>query len=222
MPNQYLPLISASNIMPPVNVNFEHMSDYKKAESALEDIKDTKSGKLLLTELTKLLHSDKKILIVVSPNYTSSNTGYLTRSQCQRYGISEDLHDKNHRNAVKVLSSSSEAIPKNEGVSTIITYNPKESLLIDNLGRPTRVNSPAYAHANLMRELVHAYHNLNGTSLNGPEREIDPEQGGRVKEGERAIGIGKYLDEPFSENSFRMERGYPLRAQYYLSQMRPQ
>ncbi len=65
----------------------------------------------------------------------------------------------------------------------------------------------------LAHEMVHGYRILKGTFTGGQTNRYFPSTPAATEEA-RAVGIGKYSGESFSENGVRQEHGLPLRAYY--------
>ena len=67
----------------------------------------------------------------------------------------------------------------------------------------TRKGEKTYPFIVLAHELIHSLHCLQGIKMDGKDEEL------------WTTGIGKYTDNPMSENAFRSQFGLPLRNQYF-------
>jgi len=201
--------------MPFILINYEHARDLDATETALNKIASTPSGQNLLFSLKYVSTKEKSLMIVAHSNYTTGTSGYLSHSQVRKYDVNPELNSQEHQTAMRVLSRIDPAGKPGEGTPSIITFNPNESNYIDPEGYPTRVPSSAYNPASLTHELVHAFHQMNGTSMITHHDHVWFKGTGQRNEEERAVGIGEYEREPFSENSVRRELGMPIRKSYF-------
>lgn len=67
----------------------------------------------------------------------------------------------------------------------------------------TNKGETAFPFIVLAHELIHSLHCLEGIKIDGRDEEL------------WTTGIGKYANNPMSENAFRNQFGLPLRTQYY-------
>jgi len=215
MTNTLLPYNATSIIVPGININFENYEDFQHAESALYQLRSTRSGTLLLNRIRNLSDDDKKLLIKVNQNINTGHFGFLTESQITTFGLPIDYNDPDHKSAVKMFSHRKVNGENGLGTNVLVSYNPNETVAIDVDGYPINMNDGLHAVAMLAHELVHAYHIMNGTSLYSKPNDVWFRDKGQRLEEERATGIGEFRMEPFSENSVRRELGFPIRASYF-------
>lgn len=221
MDNLVLPYTAMSVHVPDVAINFEHHNDFKHAEYGLKMIRSTRSGALLLNRIRSISTDEKKLMIRVNHRINTGHITFLTKSQIERFKMPEEIDDPDHQTAVKVFAKRKLDGEKGEGVNTVVSYNPCQTVAIDPEGYPVAMNDGRHSIAMLAHELIHAYHAMNGTSMMSKADDVWFYGKGQRLEEERATGIGRFQQEPFSENSIRYELGYPMRASYFYKNALP-
>ncbi|WP_166718790.1 M91 family zinc metallopeptidase [Candidatus Pantoea communis] len=221
MPLNFLPYKSNSINAPFITINYENNRDLDETEKALKKIASTHSGKNLLLSLKYVATEEKNLIIVANNQYPTGTAGYLSKSQIRKYYVNPDVNSKEHQTAMRLLSTVDRDGKHSEGTPSIITFNPNESSYIDNEGFPVKVYSTAYNPASLTHELIHAFHQMNGTSLTTHPDKVWFNGTGQRREEERAVGIGEFEREAFSENTVRRELKMPVRKSYFNKSMPP-
>jgi len=209
------PHTQPSRAAPFININYHHLMDYEATDSALTKIKSLPSGQNLLSSINYVTTQDKKMMIAVHDDQLTATCGYLSKSQIVGYGVNPEIRSPEHQSAVRLLSTMAKDGRANVGVPVVITYSPRRNIDIDYEGYPIEGKNPAEAYVGLAHELVHGMHMMNGTSYSSQIDDVWQQGTGQRKEEERAVGIGQFTREPFSENTIRREAGLPLRASYF-------
>jgi len=215
------PHTTASSAAPFININYHHVMDYEATDSALAKIKSLPSGQNLLNTINYVTTEDKKMMIAVHDDQITATCGYLSKSQIVGYGVNPEIRSEEHQTAVKLLSTMSKNGQGNEGVPVVVTYSPRRNIDIDYEGYPVEGSNPSEAYVGLAHELVHGMHMMNGTSYSSQLDDVWHQGTGQRKEEERAVGIGQFTREPFSENSIRREARLPIRASYFQRDNQP-
>lgn len=97
------------------------------------------------------------------------------------------------------------------GSNVIIRFNPDRKKL-DGENWQQRPPSIGLGH-----ELIHAYHDLNGTTDNGDRDYYDLTTGAKRNDPGyevQAVGLGPYMNDPLTENNVRRDMNQPLRPHY--------
>jgi hypothetical protein len=182
---------------------------------ALARIKNTPAGTALLNEIRENSIKTKQIRIIANPLESNQVYPELSHKQMEQMPrevmVYPEMRDYKARNfALK------KGFFKGEGASARIIYNRSrvdssvfgirdEEFIAEfnenGVGLPN--NDPT-----LFNNLVHAMRILKGTYTDDNTLE------GREDEEVRAIGNGDYKGFPISENEFRQQIGFPLRAYY--------
>lgn len=206
-----------SAVLPGVSIqydNFNHPDGNKQVDNALAKLAGKANGRSLLQALVDNANHDKGRTLDVKLTTASSFTAaFLTEDQLSKYKIDKDDIISSNKKAVDLLHK------KKEGTSATVSWNPEQSLKLDEEGRPTLIGSAEKSYLVLAHELVHAYQILKGTYTGGfGDRNDQSTPAG--KEEFRAVGLGKYKDEEKSENGVRKEQGEPIRKHYTSAPVR--
>nr|WP_195761682.1 XopG/HopH/AvrPtoH family type III secretion system effector [Pantoea sp. 201603H] len=204
--------ISASRVAPHIAIEHYRQEDYANAESALQKLNSRPNGKSLLDELRKLSTDGRYVKIKVTSADTAVSP-FLTESQVKRFDMHPSEYDKEHNMKAVQLAQKQSLGKKGEGTCASVDWNPRHSIAVDSHGVPMLWEDNALAFVSLGHELVHSYRMMKGTYTGGSSDRLDPKTAAGQEES-RAVGIGKYANEPLSENGIRQEHGLPLRQQY--------
>jgi len=207
--------ITRSHTVPYININYETKSDLIKAESALAKLDLFPKGNRLMYELGKLCGNDKTLLIIVSPNNTTGAIPTLTKSQINRFKVSESEYYIEHNHIANKLAQKKRFGIKGEGTSAIVNWNPSLSVNISNEGLQIAVNDEKQSFISLGHELIHAYRMLKGT-YTGDHSDRYTVGTRSYQEEQRVLGIGIYEKKILSENSLRAEHNLNLRLKYTI------
>jgi len=203
-----------SDFSPGIMINAGNHQDIERAESALAKIYIGDNGRQLLSEITNLTGSGKRILLKVSNELENGAHAEFSPEELQKYKIGTDIPLEKSRQYAVLLTHKSFFGFKGKGASALIHWNPEKSVGIDQNGIPYRDYNPSEAFVSLAHELVHCYRMLKGTSSGGYEQDLkDPTTGARREE-DRTVGIGKNANNPLSENGIRRDHGMPIRKQF--------
>jgi len=201
-----------SAVSPVFSIAFEHEHQFQAAESALRKIRSGPNGSRIIYEIERATTMDKQPMILVEsdPNEESASVGYLTESQLRKHKFQgHDHSDRNYGMTVSHYSSNG------EGVRPVIHYNPEDAIMVDSLGEPYSVKNKSLAFVTLAHELIHTYHQMKGTSIEGDVDKSALEDDNHLREEMRAVGYATYANSLFSENGVRQDHGLPIRKQYF-------
>ncbi|NIG12912.1 hypothetical protein F3J37_01670 [Pantoea sp. Al-1710] len=206
-----------SHTAPFINIKYQTKSDLIKAESALSKLDQGPTGNRLIYELSKLSKNGKSLTIVADRKTTSGAMPTLTKSQVQRFGVSEDEYNIEHNDRANKLAQKRRFGFKGKGTSAIVRWNPSLSVHVSDEGIHSAVNDEKEAFISLAHELIHGYRMMKGTYTADHSDRYEP--GTRsYKEEQRAVGLGIHSNRSFSENSIRNESKMNLRAKYVIDE----
>jgi len=201
-----------SAVSPVFSIAFEHEHQFRAAESALNKIKSGPNGSRIIAEIERATTVEKQPMILVESddNEESATVGYLTDSQLRRHNVRVHNHsDRTYGLAVSHYSSNG------EGVRPVVHYNPRDSIMVDSMGDPFSVKNERMAFVTLAHELIHAYHQMKGTSIEGDIDKSPIEDDNHLREEMRAVGYATYANNQFSENGVRRDHQLPIRNEYF-------
>jgi len=223
MGSLFLPYKTMSREAPFISINYEDEQQLHSTEAALKTIKSKPSGNNLLLSLGYLSNQEKGLIIVVTNKRNTATSAYLTESQLAKYSVPNDPDNPLYFKTTNRLATVDEKGKPSEGVPAIISFNPDLSLMVDKDGFPMEMPNNYFNYISLAHELVHAFHNMNGTSLNRDciYEDVFKKDSGQRKEEERAVGLPPFHREAFSENTIRAEQGMPLRKSYFFKDDQP-
>jgi hypothetical protein len=189
-----------------------------QAKQALDKISQAPSGKRLLSDIAAASDGPEgKHASIVYDQFVAARP-LLSKRQAEARNMQQNDFSLDQNNLAIKLSTKKTIlgvnVGKGPGTKAEVAWDPEASLKLDSSGRPYKglFNDSSEAHIALAHELVHSVHILKGDFKRGGDR-LDPDtQAG--KEELRAVGLGKYAEAPYSENSIRQELGLPLRSQY--------
>ena len=211
--------IRQSSIEPSIIIEANNEQDASNVDVALSRIKTTESGKSLLKAITQNSSSDKQVTIRNNGFDLNNTIPQLSEKQLKKYQSQINEGHQTNEDFARQLSLKRK-YTKGEGTSALVTYNPNViDLCVKGTDHfvPMNYMDPNTPFRNndmtLYSFLVHAMRILKGTYTD------DLSENGHDDEEIRAIGNRQYADEPISENAFRKEKNYPLRAYYETDNM---
>lgn len=211
--------IQNSVIAPHILIKAHDQDDYNKAESALTKLASRPNGRSLIAEIGKLSTNGRAMMISVVDAYTNTTARpKLTTQQAAANGV-PDSEFSLENNAIASKLAFKSGMQKGTGTSTNVDFNHKQYVAVDEAGMPFLDSNKKLSFVSLAHEMVHGYRIMKGTYTGGVG---DRYTAGTpaANEEERAVGLGKYKNEAFTENSIRTEHGLPLRNQYAADRSR--
>ncbi|HHL4081433.1 XopG/HopH/AvrPtoH family type III secretion system effector [Burkholderia sola] len=200
-----------SNIVPSITIESSSDTAIRDAEKALAKINSGRNGHALLSALESFGQSGKRVKIFVPPRGGNLENVAIPVDDIDNSGTDNKAAVKNATKSVLGL--------KGKGSSAIVEWNPSKALVLNAAGEPIgRQDDTAKAYLSLGHELVHAYRIAKGT-YTGSGRHDGFRPGTRAADEElRAVGLGKWANEPISENGIRADHVESRRTAYPLSQ----
>jgi len=189
-------------------------NDIKEVNHALNKISSKPVGNYLLSEIAKKTGEDKNVLIRVDRG--AYNSAKHSMSEMQYFKLRKKHDPRVFRKVdVSLFSHPDSNGKKSDGSSAFIKFNPDLSTYVDENGFPYSVKDPDYAYIGLSHELIHAFYMLNGDWRGGERMQDYFQSSSDVRhEEDRAVGLGKFVNEPFTENKIRNEHALELRRSY--------
>lgn len=218
-------IIRNSSVEPRIIIQANSEVQANAVDTALNRIRSTESGSSLLKEIHNHSDNTKKIKIINKPNDMNHTIPVLTDRQRNRYADRMHMSGEDDESVARELALKGKFM-KGEGTSADVIYNAGfiDQSMVSYNERGERIELPQFdpiqgPHSpwglpnndmTLFNFLIHGMRMLKGTFTdNGTPKGTDDEE-------TRAIGVGKYSDEPITENVFRREMHLPFRA-YYVS-----
>jgi len=208
-------LISKSQISPYIEIEALTDSDVKAANNALNKIASKPIGNSLLKEISKKGKEEKMLMIQVDKSGLTSAKHALSGIKYFQLVTAKDPRLSDTKMLLRSLSKRKSDGSKGEGASAIVRFNPNIAVGTDENGNPYPELNPESAFIGLSHELIHAYYMMNGDWLGGGDMMDYLNENSAVRhEEDRAVGLGKYANEMFTENKIRAEHGFPSRNSY--------
>jgi len=200
-----------STVIPSIILEAVTVNELITIDKALKQIKNTQTGRNLLTEIRELSTNGRSVEIHTHKDFINCATAVMTSSQLARFNIKYNDVLKNTWKALEI-SRRKNNHQNGEGVSTIIDYNPDHSLGVNEQGKTIRTNDRSLSYVSLFHELVHAMRFMSGSHMS--DGESDKPGTAKHEEELRVIGIGKYKNSHLNENQLRNELGLPIRLDH--------
>lgn len=204
---------SAGDQFMEISIKADDKAGLEKAETALCKLVCQPNGSRLLAEVGRLSKNGRSLSInVIGAHLDSAARPALTAKQAKAHNLPNNDLDRDHNDKATELASK-KGLFKGKGTSAVIDWNLAQYPDIDHAGKPRIVLDEENAFVSLAHEMVHGYRMMKGTFTGGTS---NPRTLGTpaAREEDRAVGIGKYANEPLSENGVRLEHGLPRRNQY--------
>ena len=206
----------SSEIAPFITLKYKSDYDVNKLEQSLAKIASKNIGSQLLGELKSNSTNGRKLEIIIDVNEESGAMPMLTDSQLKKYKINyseDEMNSDEYSEDIKKNTDKAIDLSKRKpfwkgssGVSVILRVNPYQYLNIDPQGRMFRDFDSGKSFITLSHELIHALHYMKGDHRGEEEENY-------------TVGLNKFKNEKFTENSIRKEHDIRLREKYYLDEV---
>lgn len=193
-----MPIRIASDA-PTISIEANREEDVTEIDSMITRIRNTNAGKILLKTIESESRNGRSIHIMENSWFPSQTFPVLTEQQAESRGLyPRVLHEASMDTARNLAVK--KGMFKAEGTAAYMHLNLREGNIVDSRGETTYARYMEGSNekvANLAHELIHAMRILKGTYTD------DETDKGHENEEMRAIGTGKYVDEPITENKIR-------------------
>ncbi|PPC63834.1 hypothetical protein C1Y41_04105 [Pantoea sp. ICBG 1758] len=210
--------IKKANDAANIYIHYENPNEVTRINDDLFKIKMCLTGRRLLREIESHMAAGKNVNIKMRLDCGSVTAPRLTESQITRFRVPYSEEDETHHKIASKVSKVNRQDGASEGTSATISYNPRESISIDSIGRPYIGVDRNEGFFTLAHELIHALHMLRGNARGQGMSEIYLPNSKQYEEENRVIGINEFAVRDITENRIRQEWGAPLRAHYFLTQ----
>ncbi|PIF22273.1 MULTISPECIES: M91 family zinc metallopeptidase [Pantoea] len=207
-------LTSRSSFAANIVIDASSAEDIKEVDFKLKQIASKSVGHGLLKDIAAMSSQEKFVVITVNRNKPTSVHHTLSGPKYFKLVTGKDPRVKNKLN-VGVFSKPSPDGTHGEGSSANISFNPDVSIYVDEHGNPYAAKTGEESFIGLAHELIHTLYMMNGMWLGGQRVDtyLTEDKGVREEE-DRAVGLGEYQNEKYTENKIRQEHNLPLRSSY--------